>query len=75
MGVYAGERIFTSDPVHISDEDVSPRSFFLPDEAVLFTESYVYADIVTMNSADDTVAKVWGLHHNLKFLLFCTICV
>lgn len=54
VGVYMGEKTFTSDTIQMTDEEISPRSFFQPDEAVLFIDSYTFASIVVPDQSNIT---------------------
>lgn len=46
------EKIFVSDTIQISEEDVSPRSFFQPEEALLFLDSYTFANVYITNALE-----------------------
>ena len=76
VGVYYKERLFLSESVDISDESVSPRSFYTPEDVSLFLESYLYANITVLNE-DDSIHQVVYLHtYNITVLvsnlyLFC----
>lgn len=52
MGVYSKDSMFVSDPIELSQNEVSPRSFLSADETVLFVNSYVYASIVILSGRE-----------------------
>ena len=67
MGVYQGDRIAVSDPIQLTNEEVSPRSYFLPDEAVLFTDSYTYSTI-SLPGRESAITQV-TLPHSITLFL------